>query len=162
MKVQQWLSSWLKKLAVGNWTARQLAISFSVGVYIAFSPFPGLHTWMTLLAAWLFSLNVGVVFAASCVINNPWTMIPIYGGDYLFGQYLLCSWFGLSSASVCALDPAWMSGVNSFLHTYTGIEQVSFWGFLLGGNVLGIGLAFGLYPLIKRLFEVIKKENQEA
>jgi uncharacterized protein (DUF2062 family) len=161
MKVQQWLSSWFKKLAVGNWTARQLAISFCVGVYIAFSPFPGLHTWMTLLAAWVFSLNVAVVFAASMVINNPWTMIPIYGSDYLLGDYLLRFWYG-SSAQVCALDPAWMCPVNNFFHKYTGIEPVSLWGFLLGGNILGITLAFALYPLIKRLFQAIKKENQEA
>jgi uncharacterized protein (DUF2062 family) len=162
MKLQQWLSSWFKKLAVGNWTARQLAISFCVGVYIAFSPFPGLHTWMVLVAAWAFSLNVVVLFASSCLINNPWTMIPVYGLDFLLGQSILCSWFGSSSASVCSLDPAWMSVVNKFLHTYIGIEQVSLWGFLLGGNILGIVAAFALYLPVKYMFEAIKREKQEA
>lgn len=162
MKLYHWLSSWFKKLAVGNWTARQLALSFCVGVYIAFSPFPGLHTWMTLTAAWLFSLNVAVVFAASCLINNPWTMIPIYGADFLFGQALLCSWFDSSAASVCSLDPAWMAVVNNFLHTYVGIQQVSLWGFLLGGNILGIVAALALYLPVKYMFEAIKKEKQKA
>ena len=161
MELRKRLTSWFKKLSVGSWTARQLAISFCIGLYIAFSPFPGLHTWMTLLAAWVFSLNVAVVFAASMIINNPWTMVPIYGADYLLGDYILRLWYG-SSAQVCSLDPAWMCSVNNFLHTHVGIEPVSLWGFLLGGNILGIAFSIGFYPLVKRAFEAIKKEKQEA
>jgi len=79
----------------------------------------------------------------------------------VLGDYILRFWYG-SSAQVCALDPAWMCSVNNFLHTHVGIQPVSLWGFLLGGNILGVVAAFGLYPLVKRMFEAIKKDNQEA
>ena len=160
MKLLERIISLFKKLAVGNWTAAQLARSFCVGIFIAFSPFVGFHTAMTFLFSWLFSLNVAVVFAVSCGLNNPWTMIPIYGADYLLGEQILCSWFGSSSEAVCSLDPVWMSGVNNFLHTTVGIERVSLWGFLLGGNILGIIFGVGLYPLVKWAFEAIKNRKE--
>jgi uncharacterized protein (DUF2062 family) len=104
MTIRERILPWLERFAIGNWTARQLAISFCVGTYIAFSPFPGFHTWITLLLAWIFSLNVAVVFAASIFINNPWSMLFIYSGDYFFGDFLL----RFVMTDTCSLDPQWM------------------------------------------------------
>src|SRR5581483_10373754 len=72
----------LKNLADQEHCSTKLALSFCVGVYIAFSPFIGLHTVMTFIFVWLFGLNLAATFTASWLINNPWTMIPIYSTDY--------------------------------------------------------------------------------
>lgn len=128
---------------------RVLALSFCVGFYIAFSPFPGFHTWMVFASAWFFSLNLGVIFAVSCAINNPWTMMPVYVIDYLFGELLLGRILHLNVGS---WNPSWMGTLNTWLASYIGQSNISLWSFLIGGNILGIGGAVILYPIVKRLF----------
>ncbi len=69
------LKAFLMDLALKDRSPAKLAAAFCMGVYIAFSPFPGFHTAMVFVLSWMCHLNVGVVFASSCVINNPWTMV---------------------------------------------------------------------------------------
>jgi uncharacterized protein len=156
MALRDQIMSRLERLSLDNWTAKKLAVSFCVGTYIAFSPFPGFHTWLSLLLAWMFSLNVAVVFAASIFINNPWTMVFIYGGDYFFGDFIL-RFFMIDT---CSFDPHWMCYVNTFLHTYTGLEHISLWSFLLGGNIIAVAASFVAYPIAKHIFVEIKKKKQ--
>ena len=67
---------------------KKLIFSSCVGVYVAFSPFIFFHTVMILLFGWLFALNIPVMFAVSWFINNPYTMVPVYALDCLFGDWL--------------------------------------------------------------------------
>ncbi len=58
-------------------TPHDLARSFAVGVFVAFSPFLGIH-WIIILAlAWIFRLNK-VVALTGTFINNPWTIAFVY------------------------------------------------------------------------------------
>ncbi|HZW61358.1 MAG TPA: DUF2062 domain-containing protein [Candidatus Babeliales bacterium] len=144
-KIRQFLIS----LVLKERSSTKLAFSFCIGVYIAFSPFVGFHTLGTILAIWALNLNAAVTFAASCLIHNPWTTIPVYGIDYIFGDWLLTDVFGLDAVS---MNPAWMSFINDPLQTYLGLSNVSFWSFMVGGNVLGLFFSIGLYPFMKNLF----------
>ncbi len=128
---------------------RKLTLSFCVGIYIAFSPFVGLHTPMVFLFGWLFALNTPVLLSVSIFINNPWTMMPVYGLDHVVGCWL----FRLCNVDSMSWNPAWLTSCNVFLHKYLGTAGISFWAFFIGGNLLGLGIGAMVYPIVKRVFE---------
>ncbi len=124
---------------------RKLSFSVAVSVFIAFSPFIGLHTVMVLLFSWFFALNAGILLALSNSINNPWTMIPIYATDQVVGDNVL-SLFGINGMH---LNPSWITSINHWLAHYTGISGISIWSFLIGGNLLSLLLALLIYPIVR-------------
>jgi uncharacterized protein (DUF2062 family) len=77
----------------------KLAAAFALGVFIAFSPWLGLHIVSGIVLAWLFRLNKVVVLTAS-FINNPWTIVPMYA---------FCLWFGfkITGRDAAVPDIAW-------------------------------------------------------
>jgi len=60
-------------------TPHELAKSFAVGVFVAFTPFLGLHTMLVLLLAWALRLNKAVALTGTFV-NNPWTIAFVFIG----------------------------------------------------------------------------------
>jgi uncharacterized protein (DUF2062 family) len=82
------VQKFFKKCMGSETSAHKLALSFCLGAYIAFSPFLGLHTAMVFVLGWLSRLNIPIIMAATHVVNNPWTMVPIYSADYGIGYYL--------------------------------------------------------------------------
>lgn len=153
----QRLKNFLISLLAKERSPHKLALSLSVGIYIAFSPFIGFHTLITVLVAWALRLNFAVIWLGSHVINNPWTMIPVYAAGYWCGDFLLNGMLGLD---MLASNPSWMTYINNFLINYLGITQVSLWSFLIGGNLLGLCAAFALYPVFKRVLTRLAFENQ--
>jgi len=127
---------------------RRLAFSVSLAVFIAFSPFVGFHTAMVFLFSWLFALNAAVLLAVSMLINNPWTMVPIYAADHVVGDGI----FYLFGINGMELNPGWVSSLNTWISHYTGMEGISLWAFLVGGNLLSLLLAAMVYPLIRYVF----------
>jgi uncharacterized protein (DUF2062 family) len=135
----------------------KLSFACALGVYIGISPFPGFHTAMVLIFAWIFSVNVAVLFAVSVLINNPWTMLPVYSFDHIFGKWLL----RLLDIDYMRYDPAWMESFNIFLKKHIGLTGLSPIAFIVGGNVLGIGMAFISYPVFKYIFARYYSEKQK-
>ncbi|KIX85482.1 hypothetical protein J120_00700 [candidate division TM6 bacterium JCVI TM6SC1] len=134
-----------------------LARALCWGIYIAFSPFPLLHTVQTALCAWVCGLNFFVILAAGNMVNNPWTLVPVYSADYFFGDMLLNRILGLNSH---LYNPEWMSALNTKLSLYLGIDNVCLWSFLIGGNLLGIILALSAYPFILSISQrVMNKQS---
>jgi uncharacterized protein (DUF2062 family) len=109
-----------------NDSPTKLATSFAVGVFIAFSPTIGLHTVSCLFIAWMFRLRKLVVFTAA-FLNNPWTMVPLYG---------FCLWFGIkiTGSMIETPDIAWQS--LTFTSAYH-ILRPYLWPFVAGTVVLG-------------------------
>jgi len=147
-KIFQKIIALFERLVLKERSARKLSLSFSVGLYIAFSPFLGMHTIMVIVSSWFFSLNGAAVFAGA-VVNNPWTMIPCHTAGYFLGDFFL--------KIICRIDPiacnpSWMSFVNGPIYKMTGIKGVSFWSFFIGCNLLGILAAVILYPVCKLVF----------
>jgi len=120
-------------------SAEHRARSFSTGIFIAFSPFLGGHTIMMLACKWLFSLHFPLLFF-STALNNPWTMIPFYTLDYLFGRWLV--------HSVLGLNPSWQISLEKIF----GSGSICLWSFLIGGTVLGIVAALISYLITVRIF----------
>jgi uncharacterized protein (DUF2062 family) len=112
----------------------KLALAFAIGVFIAFSPTIGLHIASCFLLAWMFRVSKVVVLSAS-FINNPWTVVPLYG---------FCTWFGIKITGNDAPVPhiAWNELTISTV--YVTIKPY-LWSFLVGTLTLGTAAAFLSY-----------------
>ena len=77
----------LKALLTLGESPQKLKLAFAVGVFIAFSPLVGIHTVLGVAITWLFRFNP-VAVMVGVFINNPWTMVPIYGGGLWLGLQL--------------------------------------------------------------------------
>ncbi|MFH1831507.1 MAG: DUF2062 domain-containing protein [bacterium] len=120
----------------------KLALSFCVGLYIACSPFIGAHTLMMFASRWLFGLNLPILFVATS-LNNPWTMVPVFAGEYVFGHWLVHSFLHM--------NPTWTLSLGKIF----GSGSVCLWSFFIGCNILGIVLAVLAYPVIYMVFKKI-------
>jgi|SRR5579863_6972012 uncharacterized protein len=142
------LRSFIERLAKHERSPKKLAMTFCLGIYIGFSPFIGFHTAMSFLFGWLFTLNVATLFIISHLVNNPWTMVPVYTVDHFFGKWL----FNVFNIDGMQWNPVWFESFNLFLKQHTGISGLSLSAFLVGGHLLGIAISVMLYPFIKRVF----------
>src|ERR1041384_7378134 len=65
------------------------ALAFSIGFFIAFSPFLGLHTIAATAIAFLFRFNKIAIYTGT-FINNPFlTLVPIIIASYAVGAVVL-------------------------------------------------------------------------
>ncbi len=124
----------LRRALVRGATPQKLALSAAIGVYTAFSPFPGGHTVMMIIFAWLFKLHFPTLFVFTS-INNPWTMIPFFSFDYVFGYWFVHKLIGW--------NPSWTLSLAKIF----GRGTVCIWSFFIGGNILGIIGGLVAYPL---------------
>jgi len=147
-----------KRLLTSERSVTRLAQSSCLGVFIAFSPYIGFHTLMAICLCWLLSLNYAVTLAVQLLINNPWTMVPIYSCDYVVGRMINA----LCKGALLADMPVGLHTLLDPICSRVGIPVGSIWTFLVGGNVLSIILALSLYWPFKWLFERIAHENHSA
>lgn len=110
------------------------------GIWIAFCPFLGLHTMLVFVCSWLFSLNVAVVLGLSVLINNPWTMLPVYYFDYQVGMYLYFYTIGQIPE-----NPFWLQFVLIYMQKNLLIPSFSFWAFMIGGLFVATAAAVITY-----------------
>jgi uncharacterized protein (DUF2062 family) len=134
---------------------QKLIYSCCVGMYIAISPFIFFHTAMVFLFGWLFALNIPVMFAVSCFVNNPLTMIPIYTLDYVVGRWF----FAILSIDGTCYNPAWVAYLSAQCEQRLGIAGLSLWPFIVGGNLLALALA-GILYLVIYFFYYSGKKNR--
>lgn len=133
MKSDHWKDR-IRALFKLNDPPHRLALAFAVGVFIAFSPTIGLHTGSVFLAAWLFRLNTLVVLTAA-LINNPWTIVPMYG---------FCLWFGIkiTGADIPTPDIPWAdAGIKELFL----LLKPYLWPFVAGTVAIGSAAALLSY-----------------
>src|SRR5918992_6067465 len=81
-------SAFRRLLAIDD-PPERTALAFSIGVFIAFSPFLGLHTIMATALAFLFRFNKIAIYSGT-FINNPFlTLVPIILASYGVGALLM-------------------------------------------------------------------------
>lgn len=69
-------------------SAHRIALGVALGLFVAWTPFYGLHLFILALLAILLRANKFVAFTFVWV-NNPFTLIFIYYPSYLLGKYIL-------------------------------------------------------------------------
>lgn len=133
----------------------RIAMGVALGLFVAWTPFFGLHLFLVLALAFLLRVNkfVAFTFVWTC---NPFTLIPIYYPNYFLGRAILASVrtepqitneqvtavFGdLSSISYivknfCTIS-FWQQVGSFFVHV--GLEM------FIGGLILGLVAALAGY-----------------
>jgi len=153
------MKKFLKQIIYGEKSTKKLALSFAAGIYIAFSPYLGLHNVMIFVFSWIFRLNTITTFTIAH-INNPITTVPVCGICYMFGKWLLNDIFGIT---LNYTNPSWINYINNNLFHYFGIPKICFWTFFIGANLLGLVLAILSYPIMKFIFKkLIKEKNNQV
>jgi len=136
------------------------ALAFSIGIFIAFSPFLGLHTIAATVLAFAFRFNKIAIYAGTFV-NNPFlTLVPIILASYAMGALLMGKPLGLPPESMELLKSP---------HLLTG----EWWGklfrsggnvlvpFFIGGMVLSVVCSAIAYPLTLRFLRARQKIKEK-
>ncbi len=132
-----------------NDSPQRLSLAFALGVFIAFTPTVGLHMISCLLVAWIFRLSKIVVLTAAFV-NNPWTIVPMYG---------FCLWFGIKiTGSTIEVPRIEWSSIT--LTTAYQLLKPYVWPFVAGTLVVGIVAAAISYAVIYVAITKIKRNEQ--
>ena len=126
------------------------ALAFSIGVFIAFSPFLGLHTIMATAVAFLFRFNKIAIYTGT-FINNPFlTLIPIIIASYAIGAFILGRPLRIPDEGLNLLtSPSIFSGDyyrQLFLQSWNIV-----WPFTVGASALSVVCSLLAYPLTLRL-----------
>jgi uncharacterized protein (DUF2062 family) len=139
----------LRRLLAIDDPPERTALAFSIGVFIAFSPFLGLHTIMATLLAFLFRFNKIAIYSGT-FINNPFlTLVPIILASYATGAFLMGRSLALPAEGMELLkDPHLLTGDywrRLFLHSGDVLLP-----FAIGGMLLSIVCSLVSYPLTLR------------
>src|SRR5215210_4939854 len=105
------LRATLRRLLAIDDPPERTALAFSVGVFIAFSPFLGLHTIMATALAFLFRFNKIAIYSGTFV-NNPFlTLVPIILASYAIGAFFMGKPLALPAEGLELLkDPHLLTG----------------------------------------------------
>jgi uncharacterized protein (DUF2062 family) len=135
------------------------ALAFSVGVFIAFSPFLGLHTVAATVVAFLFRFNKIAIYSGT-FINNPFlTLIPIIVISYAVGALLLGMPLRIPDEGVQLLkEPHLFTG--SYYRRLFGQSWYIVKPFLVGGMVLSFVCSALAYPLTLRILRARNRAKQ--
>ncbi|HEY2962488.1 MAG TPA: DUF2062 domain-containing protein [Pyrinomonadaceae bacterium] len=135
------------------------ALAFSIGVFIAFSPFLGLHTIMATLIAFLFRFNKLAIYTGT-FINNPFfTLVPIIIASYAVGAFVLGRPLRIPDEGLELLkNPHIFSGPyyrRIFVESWNVV-----WPFAVGGIVLSVVCSVLAYPLTLRALRAYRAAKQ--
>lgn len=122
------------------------ALAFSIGIFIAFSPFLGLHTILATLIAFLFRFNKIAIYSGT-FINNPFlTLVPIIIASYGVGALLLGIPLRIPPEGIDLLrHPQLLTGEyyrRLFTQSWPVVKP-----FALGGLLLSVVCSLIAYPL---------------
>ena len=137
------------------------ALAFSIGVFIAFSPFLGLHTIAATLIAFLFRFNKIAIYAGT-FLNNPFlTLVPIIVVSYALGALLLGQSIRIPPEGVELIkNPRLLTGDyyrELFGHSWYLIRP-----FALGSTILSIVCPLLAYPLTLRALRAHRRRKQKV
>src|SRR5205809_1697515 len=148
--------STFRRLLVLDDPPERTALAFSLGVFIAFSPFLGLHTILATLIAFLFRFNKVAIYSGT-FINNPFlTLVPIIIASYAVGAFILGRPLRIPAAGVELLrHPHLLTAAY-----YSKLFQESWdivWPFTIGGLMLSVVCSLIAYPVTSSLLRARRR-----
>lgn len=131
-------------------TPERVALSFAIGISVAWNPFIGLHTWLILLLCIIFRKLHRPLMLLACYVNNPWTMLPMASVSSLLGNLLLGRGWHLNFRGIRWHSITWRSfltrsGFDGMCHMLKPILVP----YLVGGLVMSaLALPVGYYVML--------------
>ncbi|HEY0406707.1 MAG TPA: DUF2062 domain-containing protein [Pyrinomonadaceae bacterium] len=151
----------LRRLLAIDDPPERTALAFSIGVFIAFSPFLGLHTIMATALAFAFRFNKIAIYAGTFV-NNPFlTLVPIILASYAAGAFVLGRPLRLPAEGMELL-------MHPHLFTNAWWRQLFRQGsdvllpFSIGGMLLSVVCSLAAYPLTLRFLRRRSTKRDEG
>ena len=134
------------------------ALAFSIGVFIAFSPFLGLHTIIATALAFMFRFNKIAIYTGTFV-NNPFlTLVPIIMASYAIGALILGRPLRIPDEGLELLkNPRIFSGEYYRLLFVQSWSIV--WPFSVGGMTLSVVCSLIAYPLTLRALRAYRSHK---
>ena len=153
-------ASFRRLLAIDD-PPERTALAFSIGVFIAFSPFLGLHTIMATAIAFLFRFNKIAIYTGTFINNPILTLVPIIIASYTVGAFILGRPLSIPDEGLELLkNPRLFSGDYYSLLFVQSWNIV--WPFSVGGMVLSVVCSLLAYPLTLRAlraYRTLKKPH---
>jgi uncharacterized protein len=132
------------------------ALAFSVGVFIAFSPFLGLHTLTATALAFIFRFNKIAIYTGTFINNPIFTLVPIILASYGVGAFFLGRPLALPEEGLVLLkEPHLLTGDywrRLFQHGWDILLP-----FTVGGMVLSVVCSLAAYPLTLRMLRMKRR-----
>jgi len=134
------------------------ALAFSVGVFIAFSPFLGLHTIMATLVAFVFRFNKIAIYTGTFV-NNPFlTLVPIIAASYALGALLMGRPLSLPDEGWQLLQEPHLLTAAYWRQLFTHLRDIVL-PFSIGGITLSVVLSLAAYPVTLKLLHARQRKR---
>jgi len=134
------------------------ALAFSIGVFIAFSPFLGLHTILATFIAFVFRFNKVAIYTGTFVNNPPLTLVPIIVASYAVGAFFMGRPLRIPPEGVELLkNPHLLTGEyyrRLFVQSLSIVVP-----FALGGMVLSVVCSLIAYPLTLRALRTVRNRK---
>ncbi len=148
-------STFRRLLAIDD-PPERTALAFSIGVFIAFCPFLGLHTIMATFVAFAFRFNKIAIYAGT-FINNPFlTLVPIIILSYAIGAFILGRPLRIPEEGVQLLkNPSIFSGEyykQVFIQSWAIVLP-----FAVGATVLSVVCSLLAYPLTLKALRTYRR-----
>ena len=132
------------------------ALAFSLGVFIAFSPFLGLHTILATLIAFLFRFNKVAIYSGT-FINNPFlTLVPIIIASYAVGAFILGRPLRIPAGGVELLRHPHLLTAAYYSELFRGSWDIV-WPFTIGGLTLSVVCSLIAYPVTSSLLRARRR-----
>jgi uncharacterized protein (DUF2062 family) len=132
------------------------ALAFAIGVFIAFSPFLGLHTILATLIAFVFRFNKVAIYSGT-FINNPFlTLIPIIIASYAIGAFVLGRPLQIPAAGVELLTHPHPLSSDYYRRVFSESWDVV-WPFTIGGTILSVVCSLIAYPVTLSLLRARRR-----
>ena len=135
------------------------ALAFSVGIFIAFSPFLGLHTIMATLIAFLFRFNKIAIYTGTFV-NNPFlTLVPIIAASYALGALIMGRPLSLPDEGWRLLREPHLFNAAYWRQLFTHLRDIVL-PFSIGGMALSVVCSLAAYPVTLKLLRARQRKKE--
>ena len=151
----------LRRLLAIDDPPERTALAFSIGVFIAFSPFLGLHTNMATALAFIFRFNKIAIYTGTFVNNPIFTLVPIILASYAVGAFFMGKPLGLPAEGLEMLkEPHLLTGDYWRRLFSQGWDILA--PFTIGGLVLSVVCSLAAYPLTLRMLRAKQRLRMSA
>ena len=154
-------SSTLRRLLALDDPPERTALAFSVGTFIAFSPFLGLHTIIATVLAFLFRFNKVAIYAGTFV-NNPFlTLVPIILASYAIGALVMGRPLDLPDEGAELLKNPHLLDSHYWRALFVHSRDLLV-PYAIGGTVLSVVCSLAAYPVTLRLLKKARHRKVKA